>query len=401
MNADSSVAQVRPKKLALVCSVTLASTVGVAPFCLMLESPRLIAVLSALALIGAWFRIRSFETAATEEPGFVAFVFGTVGAMRLPAGAGIICFLLYAVVYGLLWVLGLGAERLEWDVPDPSRYAWYASAGIAALYVLLMANTSASRLATQLYPDAGGLRSAFFALMTHSARDVVMGLSVGLAGLAIYLLVVWWTDITIFTWWTNFLLTAAIGGMTARLERTGPLGRESPRETKSIQAVKRLFEACGYEAVAAPRTGQPSFDPLLVDLDLLAMGPERAYAVDVESSSTAASGVTRKAYSRVERASRFAATNLSEDLPNAAWVIGEYLRDRNSRSVPEVEPMVVVVGREATDFEKFIWTGSGIGLSEIPGDGVERILAFDDEEDVRDAARRYLGISVSKSAEAV
>ena len=61
--------------------------------------------------------------------------------------------------------------------------------------------------------------------------------------------------------------------------------------------------------------------------------------------------------------------------------------------------MVVVVGREASDLEKFIWNRSEIGMGEIPGDRVEQILAFDDEEKLRAAARQYLGIPASENAE--
>jgi hypothetical protein len=102
MASENTPAQVSPNKFALVLCTALGSTIGIAPFCLFLEEFHLLWIVTLLAAIGAALGVRKCRSAASFRPGPLEFLFATAGAIRLPAGAAIIAFVVCGAVYGVV-----------------------------------------------------------------------------------------------------------------------------------------------------------------------------------------------------------------------------------------------------------------------------------------------------------
>lgn len=90
----------------------------------------------------------------------------------------------------------------------------------------------------------------------------------------------------------------------------GPVKRstESSREYRMINWVAELFEASGWRVEKHPRTQDPTVDPLLVDIDLLATRNGRNVLIDVSGTRDGAV---------------FEDTQLPSAIIQAVWLLAE------------------------------------------------------------------------------
>ena len=109
MSAEKVRKSVRANKIAIILLTTIAAVIGIAPLIINIQRPQLLFYFGLIALIVAWLNSRSYETKATESPGFWDFVLGFLGAIAYPALVGFFWFVFYWLIYGL-------AGLLEWVI---------------------------------------------------------------------------------------------------------------------------------------------------------------------------------------------------------------------------------------------------------------------------------------------
>ena len=312
--------------------VTAGTAIGIAPYAAFLERLWLIPVLTILGAGIASVAARSLESRATHPPGPFESLLAGVGSLANMAVAGFVGIAFYLVIdgasRGVLWILDRVESGLRFDAPTVA--AW-----VSAVFAIAMVSTQAALavqdLARQLYPNAAGLRSNFYALVTFERRKAyrMLALPVVVVGGAAVALFVPGGPHWAVSLGALFLLVMA----TIPLENYGKAQQAPRRRGGVVDAVRALFEAGGYTVVTAPRTAREDIDPLLARTpQLYAEGHGRSFAIDVLRSDDPVTDDE-------------CWENLSE-LSSAAWVLGRFVNEGNAdtESVRPVVPVVVVAG---------------------------------------------------------
>ncbi len=91
------------------------------------------------------------------------------------------------------------------------------------------------------------------------------------------------------SWLLGIVLLFAIMMTSVLSPRSRPT-ESRPGLRDVLEATKSALEKAGCEVLPAPRTGDPSLDPLLADLSLYVRAPGRrhAFAIDIKASPTGA-----------------------------------------------------------------------------------------------------------------
>jgi hypothetical protein len=132
----------------------------------------------------------------------------------------------------------------------------------------------------------------------------------------------------------------------------------------------------GYQITESPRTGDEAFDPLLINVDLLAYDGEHAFAVQVRTEGGSSAPPDWTAASALQ---------------NAAWALDDVGPDFGLTS-QEVEPCMVLVGIEPDKRLREFSAEGGFWLVEVPDKGViDQVILTEDEGDLRELALQYLG----------
>ena len=141
-------------------------------------------------------------------------------------------------------------------------------------------------LTEQLCPNRAGVDTVFET--GPLSPRVLWALTAGVLGMGVLLLAAAVLQYQI-SWLVAIVLLFAI--MMASV----PIATLSSTETRPglrdvLEATKRALENAGCEVLPAPRTGDPSLDPLLADLSLYVRAPGRrhAFAIDIKASPTGA-----------------------------------------------------------------------------------------------------------------
>jgi len=161
-----------------------------------------------------------------------------------------------------------------------------------------------------------------------------------------------------------------------------------------IQAVRKLFESAAYEIVPVPSSGDPSIDPLLASVDMMARNGERTFAVRIltpERSGPAAAG-------QKSSNPQTAAVEWGEAaaLQTAAWALSSI---SGSAGLPArtVEPLLVLAGVSPSDGLRAFCQDQALRLVEIDLDTVTRIHDTEPADELRAMAEQYLGLTAASA----
>jgi hypothetical protein len=328
-------------RVSLAAVLASATAIGVFPYALFVGTGTTAVVLGrgwiavpALAALAAGVialvRLRGFTTLATERPRLLELLLGGWTSVAAGAAISLIGMVLYGAARAVLWLVRPIAEALGggFDTAAAARWALWASLAAVALMVVGSARGAAEELAGKLYPNTAGARSPFHALLVekrHLLEKVVLAVLVAIAvGIVVFAVAAYWRPPwrALAAWLAVFFLYTAVS--LDGLHR--PQG-ESARRQRTVRALAKLLVAAGYEAHTAPRTGRSDVDPLIANVDLLALSPRRALVIEIKDGDGGKPVEWHEA-SRVR---------------TAAWALEEVLREEQ-RAI-EVIPVLVLFGR--------------------------------------------------------
>ncbi|MBL7200926.1 MAG: hypothetical protein ISS56_12335 [Anaerolineae bacterium] len=376
MDRMTAAERIKINRWLLVLLTVGAATLGLAPLALFLGRPRLLwYALGGCALLAfaTVFRTRSGKgkTHAANSPGFLEFLIGGLAMIYVPAFGGILSLILYCAVYGVAWLLGALFSWLGLGIQvSPGLVATYPSAVLAA-GVALISGVRTDELRDKLYKEVAGTKSDFYDLIARQRRWLI-----GCGTVAVIVLgIVGTTGILrqVVDTWIYVLLQLFLTVVSAPLWIAGELTSTSPR---AVRAVAKLLKGMDYQITESPRTGDEAFDPLLINVDLLAYDGEHAFAVQVRTEGGSSAPPDWTAASALQ---------------NAAWALDDVGPDFGLTS-QEVEPCMVLVGIEPDKRLREFSAEGGFWLVEVPDKGViDQVILTEDEGDLRELARQYLG----------
>lgn len=375
MVVDERAGSIRVNRIAIVLLIMSSTTLGIAPVILFIGRPQLLIYVAICALIVAVFKIRLFETSATEVPGLLEFIFGGLGAIFPAALTGIIWLITYGLILGGVTLFVFIATLLSYEMHlNAELIAYYLSLLSAIVGGYVYVSEGVDTLARQLYPQTAGVKSAFY---DARARTVYTLLVFSGSVLAVALVTGIFT-----TWWFNVGLLIILVFVSVGFSQKG----ETIYATKSenaIKAVSKLFSACGYQVFSSPRTGKSEIDPLLVGLDLFAQRKERAFAIEVHTPESELKESVMP----------------TDETLMAALALGSFFQETPNGVLDRVAPMIVFIGKEANDKIKAFSKKEAVQIIEISDlEVVNQILETESQEELRKMASRYLGISYNDEA---
>lgn len=373
-----------------------ATAVGVFPYALFVGSGSTAAILGrgwiavpALAALTAGaialVRLRGFTSLATERPRFLEQLLGGWTSVAAGAAISLIGMTLYGAARVLLRLVRPIAEGLGagFDSAAAARWALWTSLAAVALMVVAAARGGAEELAGKLYPNTAGARSPFHTLLVERrllerallALLVTIAVGIVVAAVASYwrppwrALAVWLAIVFVYT-------AVSLDGLHR------PQG-ESARRQRTVRALAKLLSAAGYEAHTAPRTGRSDVDPLIANVDLLALSPRRALVIEIKDGGGGEPVEWHEA-SRVR---------------TAAWALEEVLREEQ-RSI-EVIPVLVLFGRPRhASLDQYL-KDEPLAVAEIDDpELIGEALREDDPARLRALAIDRLGIRTALAADA-
>jgi hypothetical protein len=314
-----------PKKinrLAISLAVGAGVAVGSAPAAALLERPLAWLTLTLTCWMVALFSLRNFHKTTYHAPNPAEYLLAAFNATFMPAFLGmlwiIIYYALFLVIAGVEWVIS-NTTPVTWD---EANLAYLISVVTAAVLYWISSGSEASSIADDLSPDTAGLRSPYYTLLTRDRDGLRRGLVIRLLTLAALVIIgfVWsmgWLWLLILE---IYLFFASLGYIPSQIETEAktdsPLdvissigkvekqqltinqsaaqnvytkiavpgfmkGSQAPPEDDFPGMIALLFEAAGWEVERKPRTQDPTIDPLLVDVDLLARHEQVAVVAEV------------------------------------------------------------------------------------------------------------------------
>jgi hypothetical protein len=364
------------KKWPVVLLSAFGATLGAFPFLLYLGLVQYLPLAAVFAAVAATLSVRKVHCSVTEEPVWGEWLLAGWSTVFLGSLISLEGFAFYAFFYwgyrGLMKLSAYLGFSLQIDGP---RLATIASLLIAAIVALLQ-GSFAGELLRKLYPEVTGTRSPFFPLAAKPRYIVMAALGLVIA-VAAGLRLLEPTGLA-FT----FLLTMALFYTSAPLAQTGGRrGEDKSREISSM--IEKLLAAAGYHTTRSPVTGNAAIDPLISDVDYLALSGERAYAVELKVAPDADQSVDWSAASAL----RTAAKALQDALPSRG-------------DVPiRVNPLLIVVGGRIDDALRLFSEEQGVKLVHFGREIVRDSLPADGQSQ-RERALQLLGIPPGNGASA-
>jgi len=285
--APASSAGSRVNRPALAVAMAVGQAIGVLSVSFMIGGPRLalraigaVAVLTLIVELIASRRPQPSMSTAMPQPRH--YVFAAAGASFHGLVSAFMWLGFYWMIAAVIWI-----TRAIFGWPDVAD-VWAAATTpsiVLALPMAVAALVQARReLTEQLCPNRAGVDTVFEtgALSTRALWAFT------LAVLATGVLLV---AAAIVQYQISWLVAIVV--MFVIMMTSVPLATLSSTETRPvirdvIDATKRALENAGCEVLSAPRTGDPSLDPLLADLSLYVRAPggRHAFAIDIKASPT-------------------------------------------------------------------------------------------------------------------
>jgi len=270
------------------------------------------------------------------------------------------------------------------------RFAYLATSYLAVPFFWSMAWVYAEQIAEDMTPETAGLRSPYYFMLTVDRMYMRENLYwlLGLFAVLIAGLFYWpkgWIPLALlqvylFLGMTNFATTSIeerIGESSSPQKETEKStgsaaqnvfsrlaqGKSGP-ETQSklfLEQIAQLYRASGWEVEVRPRTQNPSIDPLLVDIDLLATREGRGVVVDIVSS------VIEKPFTDFQRPAA---------IVQAVWSLAE----ARSLDPGGLGASLVLINRPAGDKIERICERLSINLIQLNNEDIDTFLSITAED---------------------
>ena len=314
----------RPNRVAVSALISVSLAIGVLPYAMFVG--RWQVLLLAIVAVGGFLLsmagLRATRSVYSEKPAIGEYALAGWSSLSL---ASTVSF----VGIGIYWITGLVLRFVAWAAgwldavlePNPEFWGFWVSLILVAFTATSMTLVQAAELAEKLFPNTAGVRSAYYSLLEEGKRVTWAAVATGVA--LIVLPIAWAPPGRSFAIALAVLLFysgAAISSMS----------RSTPRVTNKkriLGALSKILRSIGYDVVQSPRTGDPSVDPLITTVDLLAHSPRRALVIEIKAP---------KESRPVEWHEAAALRKAARKLQVALW---------ESDSVIEVLPVLVLVGR--------------------------------------------------------
>ncbi|HEX4632067.1 MAG TPA: hypothetical protein VH188_14000 [Chthoniobacterales bacterium] len=285
----------------------------------------------------------------------------TVGSVLPIATGGILGFGLYGLIYwltrGIVWLLNVCGLAVA---PHANAIAFYPTIFFLAVFGLGFVVTLVRGLQQTLYPETIDGRSAFYPLVAQGPLKVTI--RVLAVAVPLLLLVLLFALGIRATWIYIALQLFLVYGSAPTWQ--GVTRTQTPTLSPQIEeGVAKLFRACGWEVLVTPKSpATDDFSALLSVIDLIAEGPQGAFAVEICAAGAEDS----------ERADIAQASNLQ----TTAWRLSDY-RVQLGIHAETVRPALVLVGRTAGPHLESFSARSDIPIIQIPAEILQKIESGD------------------------
>jgi hypothetical protein len=325
-----------PRRRLLVAITTIGTVVGTLPALVILDVFALVSVFAAIGVVGSAIYLQRFRTTRTVPPSAAEFVLAGVGTLLTPLFNSLLWIGAYFAVEGIADVLGLDERRIALIATIP------LAVGFGVFYTLM----AAENLASQLYPDVAGARSAHYAGAARKST-LVVGSAVTAAVVVITLLVFDSTDTKAAVLLGYGLFLSALGfGPSSEVPDSG--------ETDQISALGDLLANHWLEVTPVPRSDDVALDPYLADIDLMAASGDTDYAVALVRGDEDPKGVR---------------WTEAANLKLGAFAVGK-VREDESGSERSVLPLLVVTASREDERLVAYCQAEQIDLVQVGHDGV-------------------------------
>jgi hypothetical protein len=374
---------VQINKLALVALAAGATLVGSSPFTLLYSRWWLPCFLVLFALLAGAGAVRGAASRATASPRPLELLMAGASAAADSAVGALFGLLFYLCAYGVGWFAQWVAARFDTTLDIALDLANYFGIASTTVIVAVLAPDMVRRLVNQAYPQAAGLRSAFYSIATFRRPRAW-----GQLAAVVLLPVAFRAGVGVLHFQAKpaiaflmyLLLTALLLVVTAPLQSLGETSNLAKEPRSAITAVIAMFQAAGYTVVAAPRTGRDEIDPLLAHTpQFVAQSVRQAFAVEVRIAGSSGGN----------EHDEVAAT--ASELTSAAWALERYFRQSQGAAALPVTPLMLFVGEDSPAAAKLQEKSRGyLRILQIDDGTVQSFSAPGDEEARRQLARRSL-----------
>jgi hypothetical protein len=221
--------------------------------------------------------------------------------------------------------------------------------GFGALYTLL----AVENLATQLYPDIAGARSAHYAAAARRS-NLIAGV---LATAVVVALTLTLVDETANKAWVLLLYGFCLSALAWGPDAESPSGAE----TDQVSALRNLLTDHGLRLADVPRSDDVALDPYLSDIDLIATHGDIDYVVSLARGNEGPKGVRWTEAANLKLGA-FAVTKMAAD---------------ESQRFRHVLPLLVVTASLNDERLVAYCSAEQISLVQVSADGVRMHVARD------------------------
>lgn len=344
----------------------IAVVIGLAPVALYLGRPQLLLYFAVgSGLVAASYFLSKDKATATHPPALSEIVLAGAQSISLWGFLGLIWLGFYKAVYWVIWIFA----------DDPARLAYYPVLVIAGLIGIAIAVATAQSLHDPLYFIMPGTRSVYYTQIVQKRGRLLMYTAWVLFMIVIEAVLLWVARGTSSTGFYLILqLIPYFAGAPLLI-----LGSRSRTESNVIEAVIKLLSALGYTVIRSPHTGDEALDPMLGGLDLIAYDEDRAFAIDVKSSSNSTEQVEWTAASSL----RFKAKALEfRDVCEKLGVPS--LADKT------VQPLMMLVEIKQADSLVEFSKEESFPIETIENKVIDLASATDDQSTLLDLASKHL-----------
>lgn len=310
--------------------------------------------------------------ANNEAPSPAEYAYGMLALAAFAGSGGLVGLFLYGLIVWGTNLLVLICRLLGWAFhPDPHSLAELVAMTVTLLMVLtsvlfspIPQTLSANKATVSAYHD-----------LLQQRKDLWWRIPLAVCSFMISGAGIYFDRRSLLHVLAQFLIITAGGEPMSRAMNWSPaaaLGKEA------ANALKRLYEALGYQTILAPRTKEPNSDlnSLLQRLDLLASDENGTLAIELKTRAE-----TSRPVSAAEASS----------LPLVAKALSRYLSDGESSPVT-VKPVLVLVGRGQTSDLDHLASEENVRVLQIEEEVLQQVLRTEETASLRDLARRYLHI---------
>ena len=270
------------------------------------------------------------EGTASPGPTLGELILAAIAATFSPAFAGVLTLLSYGVIYWIVQLVRFVFDKFAINAHlVPETIAFYPAFFVLALFGLASIANVVLQIRQTLFADTPGGRSAYYGIVAKGRAVVAMRVLI----VAVPIIVLVLSAELHMATWPYVVLQIWLFFTVSPTWLTGTKGLQPPKSQQIVETIGNLFKACGYYVTLEPSSrSTEDLGPLLSAVDLIAEGPQGAFAIEIKHDPRPVS----------ESMDRMQASNLQ----TSAWGLSRY-RERLGIQHEVLWPVLVFVGRKA------------------------------------------------------